>query len=279
MENKIGIMQGRLSPSINNRIQAFPKNNWSDEFEIANSIGFSTLEWVFDSYENPILNPEKLSEIKKISKESSIEINSVCADYFMEKKLFGESEESLNQNLDVLFKLIKNCHEIGIPIVEIPLVDESSISNINDQKDFEINLETITSNIKNYNITIALETDLEPHRLENLISKINHPKIKLNYDVGNSTANKFNMEEEFKLLHKWITNIHIKDRLSGNHTVPLGKGNVNFDYFFKILRQKNYEGDLIIQGAREDLTNNKISPIETSEKYLEFVNQYLDKYQ
>ena len=39
MKNEIGVMQGRLSPPINNRIQAFPKNNWKDEFELASIMG------------------------------------------------------------------------------------------------------------------------------------------------------------------------------------------------------------------------------------------------
>ena len=33
-KNKIGIVQGRLSPTINNKIQAFPFHTWQDEFTI-----------------------------------------------------------------------------------------------------------------------------------------------------------------------------------------------------------------------------------------------------
>ena len=31
-ENKIGFMQGRLSDLVLNQIQAFPKDNWENEF-------------------------------------------------------------------------------------------------------------------------------------------------------------------------------------------------------------------------------------------------------
>lgn len=278
MSKKLGIMQGRLSPPINMNIQSFPKNTWKDEFSIAESLGFETIEWVFDSYDNPLLNEEQLLEIKKTLENFSIEINSVCADYFMKEKLFGESENEIEKNLDVFLKLIKNCNKLGIKIIEIPLVDESSIRNSNYQKEFEINLERIIGIASNFDVTIALETDLEPNRLKNWISKINHPNINLNYDIGNSTACKFDIEQEWNLLHKWIINIHIKDRFFGGNTVSLGQGDTNFDCFFKLLKQKNYDGDLIIQGAREDLNNNKILPTETNKKYLDFVNQYLDKY-
>ena len=32
---KIGFMQGRFSPLVNDRIQAFPVENWENEFKIA----------------------------------------------------------------------------------------------------------------------------------------------------------------------------------------------------------------------------------------------------
>ena len=46
--------------------------------------------------------------------------------------------------------------------------------------------------------------------------------------------------------------------------------------FFEKLRNIDYEGDLIIQGAREDLDGD--IPVEkTCSKYLEFINRYLEK--
>ena len=45
MSIKIGIMQGRLSNSINNTIQAFPEKSWSKEFEIGQRINLNSIEW------------------------------------------------------------------------------------------------------------------------------------------------------------------------------------------------------------------------------------------
>ena len=44
----IGIMQGRLSPPIKGRIQAFPSQTWQKEFYLARDCGFSHIEWVLD---------------------------------------------------------------------------------------------------------------------------------------------------------------------------------------------------------------------------------------
>ena len=271
-------MQGRLSPPINNAIQAFPFNTWEKEFELANKIGFHNIEWIVDSKDNPIFNGLELQKIIKNSTKYGIKINSLCADYFMTNKLFSESKNELEENLEIAKKIIELCHILKIRIIEIPLVDSSSIRDVNDRKEFLTNFQLILPTIEKYNVTVALETDLESKILRDLIIEINHPGIALNYDIGNSTANNFDIKKEWELLHDWIVNVHIKDRLISKNTVPLGSGDANFEEFFDLLKKYNYKGDLIIQGAREDLDNNSTLPVVTCKKYLEFVKQYLDKY-
>ena len=92
-------MQGRLSKPIENNIQIFPKNTWKTEFDIAEKIGFELIEYIFDSYENPILTDKGLVEIKSILDKSNIQINSLCADYFMKNLLFDVSTKQLEQLL------------------------------------------------------------------------------------------------------------------------------------------------------------------------------------
>ena len=99
-----------------------------------------------------------------------------------------------------------------------------------------------------------------------------------NYDIGNSTAKKYNTKLELKMLQPWLVNIHIKDRKFNGYTVPLGQGDVNFDLFFSTLKKINYNGDLIIQGAREDLNDSTITSESTCKKYFTFVENYIEKY-
>ena len=127
MTNRLGIMMGRLSPPINQNIQAFPYTSWKNEFFEAKNIGFELIEWVFDTnVNNPIIDSSKIYEIKKLSHETDVGVNSVCADYFMEKKLFAVSENELIKNLDILEILITNCHKLSIDLIELPFVDSSS---------------------------------------------------------------------------------------------------------------------------------------------------------
>lgn len=265
-------MQGRLSPPINTRIQAFPVNHWEEEFQKASKIGFTSIEWIFDTLSpNPIVDKMKIRKINKLSSEFDISINSLCADFFMVNKLFNVSEDEISSNLDTLKILIENCSELEINILEIPLVDSSSIKNELFEKEFTTNLNKILPIAEKNNVILTLETDLPPVRFDSLLSDINNPYVAANYDIGNSTSLGYDPAMEFEIMGKWIKNIHIKDRIINGNTVVLGTGNTNFELFFSLISQIKYSDDLVIQGAREDLINSNISPEITCKKYFNFV--------
>ena len=48
MNNKIGVMQGRLVPKYQGRYQAFPVGMWKDEFKIAKECGIDLVEFILD---------------------------------------------------------------------------------------------------------------------------------------------------------------------------------------------------------------------------------------
>lgn len=275
-DSKIGFMQGRLVNSIDNQIQCFPKHTWKNEFELAKKTGFHLIEWIFDDLSNPILFSENHTEIQTLCKKHDVLINSLCADFFMVHKLFSEPENELLKNLEILKNLIKISSELGIKIIEIPLVDSSSLRSSNNKTEFCENLKTFVPLAEKYGIILNLETDLPPEEFKILIDYFESSNIRANYDVGNSTSLGYDIENELYVLKDLITNIHIKDRIVGGATVPLGNGDTNFDLFFKTLAKIGYSGDFIIQGARED--ENVISPHETCSKYRSFVKNYLDAY-
>ena len=275
MVNNIGIMQGRLSKQNGEKIQEFPKNSWKEEFKIAKNIGFNVIEWVFDSKDNPILEDDKLNDIVEIIKKYGVLVNSIIADFFMDNSLTrGESEE----NFEILKKLIINAHKIGAKNIEIPFVDSSSLKTQDEIINLENILQKIVPTLEKYKMIIGLETDLNPKDFSELLKRINNSRIKANYDSGNSASLGYNMQEEFELLGHSIINIHVKDRIFGGTTVPLGTGDTDFELFFSKIKQISYSGDFIIQGARKDLSNSIEKPELTCKKYLDFTRQYLDKY-
>jgi len=194
----------------------------------------------------------------------------------MEKKLFSETSENIEKNLEKLNELINCCINLNISCIEIPFVDSSSLKTDENRNELIKNLEKILECVEKNNIFIGLETDLNPANFKKLIEQINHPNIKINYDSGNSASLQYNVIEEFNILDKWIQNVHVKDRKINAGTVPLGTGDTNFEEFFSMLSKMEYSGDLIIQGARQSEINFK--PIETCQIYHKFVKQYVDKY-
>jgi len=270
-------MQGRLSKSINNKIQSFPIYSWTEEFKKASDCGFEIMEWVFDEYEkNPIIYSEEISKIESLCNNNNITINSICADYFMKKKLFSESQENLEKNIMIMNNLILQSQKLGISYIELPFVDSSSLKTEQNKNELKKSLEKILPLTEKHGVSLVLETDLPPIEFKSLLLDLNHPNILANYDSGNSTSLGYNMKEELIILKKWIANVHVKDREYQGGTVPLGTGDTDFDLFFSSLPKIHYSGDLIIQGAR--ISDDAISLETTCTNYREFVKRYVDKY-
>ena len=249
---KIGIMQGRLSPIYNGKIQKFPSNHWQSEFFIAKALGINLIEWTIDIenfFQNPILTNKGRKQIKKLQKFTGINIASITTDCFMQSPIWGnDSKKTINK----LKKLISACGSLKIKYIIFPLVDNSSLKN----KKTELKLIKILDNfnkiLEKNSVKILFESDYPPKELKKFISSFKSKNFGINYDSGNSASLNYNLEEEFTHFGKFIKNIHLKDRLKNSHTIKLGKGNANFKKLFKNIKKINYKGNLILQTARSD---------------------------
>ena len=245
----IGIMQGRLSPRIDGKIQAFPIDNWRNEFKLAKEIGFSSIEWIVENplEKNPLLSSEGLNQIKDLIAESNIKIEYICADIFMQEPILNNSEY-IEKSRKILQKIISNANQIGAKYIEIPFVDNSSIKN----KDYEFLISFLNSLEKDLNekeMFLNLETDLDHLEFKLLLEQLNS-RIGANYDIGNSASLGYDFKNEINSYGERINNIHIKDRLLGGSTVDFGTGNANIKEVLSILSKLNYDKGIVIQGAR-----------------------------
>ena len=84
---------------------------------------------------------------------------------------------------------------------------------------------------------ISFESDFNPKALQRFIKNFDKKYFGINYDVGNSAALNYNIDEEFNLYGNRIYNIHIKDRIKFGKTVILVKGNSNFSNLYKNLKK------------------------------------------
>ncbi|HXG70276.1 MAG TPA: sugar phosphate isomerase/epimerase [Gemmatimonadaceae bacterium] len=250
---ELGIMQGRLVPRIDGRIQAFPRADWMSEFPIAADLGFDLIEFIFEGpriEEHPFWSVAGIAQVREVTRATGVEVRSVCADYFMEQPLFRGTAAERRDSLDVLLRLLAAAGEVGARCVEIPCVDQSSLKSPEDEQALLDALGAALEVAKPAGVSILLETDLPPERFRRLLAAAGDPMIGANFDSGNSASLGYDPDEEIKAIGEFIQNVHIKDRILGGTTVPLGTGAVNFDRVFRALAEAGYGGALVIQGAR-----------------------------
>jgi L-ribulose-5-phosphate 3-epimerase len=250
---KIGIMQGRLVPPEDGRLQSFPRTRWLDEFRHAASVPLDYIEWIYDLYgadANPIGSDTGLGQLRAILDSTSIEIRSLCADYFMDRPFVRCSEGAREQSLQMLEQLMRWAQRIGVKRIVLPFVDASEIRTTGEFDTIVGVLNASLSAAEETGVEVHLETSLPPDKFAALLKTVPHPMIKVNYDSGNSASLGYPPAEEFAAYGPRIGSVHIKDRICGGGTVPLGTGSTDFDAVFEGLRKIAYSGDFTLQVAR-----------------------------
>jgi len=253
----IGFMQGRLVDSEKkNLLQYFPAKQWKKEIILAEKIGFKIFEWTIN-YENikknHLYNFNKNKELLKFLAYHSICIPSVTCDFFMQKPFF--KSKKFKSTLADLMRVIELSKNVGSKFIILPLVDNSSISNVQQEGTLVKELKKVSKFLNN-DQKILFEIDYPPNKIIPFIKKFNK-KFGINYDTGNSASLGYDFNEEKKYF-KFVHNVHIKDRIYRGQSVRLGKGDFSFKEFFVHLKKINYKGNLILQTARSKKHINEI---------------------
>jgi L-ribulose-5-phosphate 3-epimerase len=249
----IGIMQGRLSPVIDNKIQAFPSRTWREEFAIASDCGFQMIEWVFDDTEitrNPIYSEQGRAEICKLIEKFNVTVPSICCDYFMAYPLQAKDLSVRLKSQKVLVELIRISGEVGIKYIELPMIGKAGIEEKPSADLILSLLNDISPLLETNGIYILLELSLKPEEVLQFINQISSYNIQINYDTGNSAYWGYDIKKEIPVYGDKIGNVHIKDCTPEDYSVPLGRGNVDFEQSFELLKKAGYSGDFILQTAR-----------------------------
>jgi len=271
--NKLGVMQGRLTPMIGNKIQSFPKKNWQKEFSLARKLNIRYVEWTLDYkdiFSNPIFVKSKIKKISFLKKKYSINIISLTGDCFMQKPFWKVHNSA--KLINDFKKIVKACSALKIKYIIVPIVDKGKIEAKWQEIKLIDELNKLNKFLKNYRVKILFESDYKPKLLSKFINKLDKSIYGINYDIGNSASLDYDVNEEFRYYGKRIKNIHIKDRLINGTTVRLGMGNANFKKLFKNIKKLNYKGLLILQTARAPIKNKDINEIQTN---ISFIRDYL----
>ena len=256
--NPIGIMQGRLLSPIDGRIQGFPATDWQLEFPRARQAGLHCIEWIFEEAgreQNPLASDAGIEEIKNISKVNNIHVLSVCADYYMTQRIIAP-DGRINENTSGHFRwLIERVKKLNAHYVILPFVDSSSLPSPAERESLLTFLEQSLPFLEEMNVEIHLETDFPPAIFEMILDQLDHPLIRVNYDIGNSASLGYDPEEELSAIAPRLGSVHVKDRIRGGSTVPLGQGNADFQTCFKSILESGFDRWFILQAARQNNLN------------------------
>lgn len=273
-KHKIGFMQGRLSPQIDGKIQAFPWPYWQNEFPLAESIGLSLMEWTLDQeriFENPLMTEAGRAEIKKMSVGHGLQVVSLTGDCFMQAPFWKMQGAEQQELIEIFRKIIFACADIGIRFIVVPLVDNGAIQTPEQQDILIRGLLDLVPLLKEKNIAVVFESDFAPAQVLEFIDLLPKEYFGINFDMGNSASLGWNPGEEIPLLAPRIMNVHVKDRVLGGTTVPLGTGNVDFSRVFSFLRAAQYDGNYILQTARAVDGEH----LQTLQRYAAFVSELI----
>lgn len=250
----IGIMQGRLSPPSEGRIQSFPRETWRDEFPAASAAGLDFIEWIHDEYglgANPIQTAAGRAEMKALAVETGVAVPSICADLFMERPLLKCALDEQAVRLGDLKELFEWGRDIGVRYIVLPFVDASRMESAQEIDAFVAMMhEHILPMSEASGIEAHLETSLPPSDVAGIARRITHNLFKINYDSGNSSSLGYNPRNEFAAYGSRIGSFHIKDRINGGTTVPLGTGDANFVTLRECLQEIGYRRSFVMQVAR-----------------------------
>jgi hypothetical protein len=264
MNNRFGIIQGRLiKPPRNNLLQFFPPN-WIDEINIAKTFKFGFIEFFKDRYFNqvcPFFTNEGFKIVLDVLNLKNFKSYSFCDDFFIKKnilkyKFLKKYFEDISLNLSV----------IKTKLYVLPLYEKSNLDKKNFIK-FSKKINFISSILNKKNIVLALETDLEVEFIDSLFKRIKSKNVYLVYDTGNRVKKGINQFKEILDLKDKIIHIHIKDKnLLGNNVI-IGRGIVNFKNIFFALKKINYKNNFTFE------TNRGLDPIKTMIQNIKFIKK------
>ena len=247
-------MQGRLSPPVDGRIQAFPASTWKSEFKAAAGIGLDCIEWIYDAdraEHNPLASDSGVREVQQAQKESSVAVRSVCADYFMSHRLLTDAGQADDVAAKHLEWLIGRVALLGAGHIVLPFVDASRLTGPHQVDGLVRLLGAVASFATAKSVELHLETDLVPADLARILDRTQAGTVWANLDTGNSASVGHDPQQVIGAIGARLGSVHVKDRARGGGTVPLGKGDADLSTYFELLSSVKYDRPLILQVARD----------------------------
>jgi hypothetical protein len=236
---KIGVMQGRLSPPVLEKIQEFPKTTWENEFLFLFPLGLHHIEWIVTKTSFP-----DLSSFDVKARRLNHYISGVCCDHLVDSMI--DDKAFVEENL---IPVCEWCVANSIKTINIPLLEASALE-FNDPLEIAKIFDAIS--IRFPSLEFCFEIEDNAHSCLHFLRQCSrHRKFWLIYDTGNIHAFDADHETWISRCMPFIKNVHLKDRnKASGKSVELFTGGTPFSKILRLLAFYKYNGIFTLQTAR-----------------------------
>lgn len=226
-----------------------------DCLKFAEENNIEVVELVLDPPE--VFNSE--NQQKFIDITNSYSIKKQIHGPFIDVNLCSHNYDISKASIESYYNTAKICEKVGAKIMTIhPGLANFLINSIR-----EFNKIQLAQSVKNLleltngmDLTVCIENMpkncyimSDENNIEDIFTKINHPKIFLIYDTSHFYTCDGNVKKLWAKFHSKIKNIHLVDNFSKKSDThpPLKTGKINFGEIFAVIKSYDYTGPLIIE--------------------------------
>jgi L-ribulose-5-phosphate 3-epimerase len=262
---QLGILQGRLGGLSGTPLEL--------EFERAKELGLQCIELRIpegDLHQHQIWSDEGIEQLRKVSVRTGIGTPSINGDHFKLGALTSPNGGIRSEGVKSLQRLILQSAKLKVERILLPFFDAGELQPERDLDLLADSLHQCLPEARNSGIQLSLETSLPAHENLRILSILNDSALRIYYDIGNAAALGFDLESELTALRRFISGVHIKDRILNGPNVPMGTGSVDFPKAFRLLGNLDYQGPWILETTPGD------DPVAFAARHILYVRRQLE---
>ncbi|MBD3948266.1 L-ribulose-5-phosphate 3-epimerase [Tuanshanicoccus lijuaniae] len=245
--------------------KATPKHlTWFERLNFAKELGFDFVEMSVDESDARLARldwtKEERLEIVKAIYNTGIRIPTICFSGHRRFPMGSNDAATEAKSLEMMKKCIELAQDLGVRNIQLAGYDvyyeEKSPET---RAKFIKNLRQACDWAEEAQVILSIEIMDDPfiNSIEKYLAiekEINSPYLFVYPDTGNVSAWKNDLWSEFYLGHRSIAALHLKDTYAVTESskgqfrdVPFGKGCVDWEAMFDVIKQTNYKGPFLIE--------------------------------
>jgi len=231
----------------------YPSNfKINDILKNSSSIGYDGVELNLDE-EMLKMSKSERAIIREMAESLGLELPSLSTALFWKYNLASPDPDVRRKGIEIVRLGCEFASDIGASVfLVVPAVATADVPYQNMWELSKRSIIEAAKSAENYGVTIGIENVwnrflYSPLEFRRFIEEINHPNVKVYFDVGNAFFMGF-PEQWIRYLAELIVCVHVKDfQMSTMRFKPLFEGDINWQKVMKALKEIGYDGFLNVE--------------------------------